>query len=87
MSGTRAELATQALLAHSPVVLVTRVEENSNPANIGCVPFNSFCVKCLSALCGNTIEMHLTFFMCLKYTNKKNTKFSNYNSACKIFQL
>ena len=27
MSGTRAELATQALVAHSPVVPVTRVEE------------------------------------------------------------
>ena len=54
MSATRDELATQALVAHLPVVLVTRVEENSNPANIGCVPFNSFCVKCLSALCGNT---------------------------------
>ena len=64
MSGTRAELATQALVAHSPVVLVTRVEENSNPANIGCVPFNSFCVKCLSALCGNTDRDAFNFFLC-----------------------
>ena len=53
MSGTRAELATQALVAHSPVVLVTRVEENSNPANTDRVPFNSFRVKCQSALCDN----------------------------------
>ena len=65
MSGTRAELATQALIAHSPAVLVTRVEENSNLANTDFVPFNSFCVKCLSALCGDTDSDAVNCIVCL----------------------
>ena len=47
MSGTGAQLATRALIAHLLEVLVTRVEENSNPANADCVPFNSFCPRSL----------------------------------------
>ena len=42
MSRTRAELTTRALIAHSPAVLVTRVEENSNIVNTDWVPFNFF---------------------------------------------
>ena len=33
MSGTQAELATRALIAHSTAVLVTRVEEKCYPAD------------------------------------------------------
>ena len=58
MSGTRAELATQALVAHSPVVLVTRVEESSNPANI----VSNAWVHCVAT----QIETHLTFFYVFK---------------------
>ena len=36
MSGTQAEVATRALVAQSPIVLVTRVEESSNAANTDC---------------------------------------------------
>ena len=40
MSRTRAELTTRALIAHSPAVLVTRVEENSKIANTDQVPLD-----------------------------------------------
>ena len=38
MSGTWAELVTQALIAHSPAVLVTRVEESWYPAETDGMP-------------------------------------------------
>ena len=65
MSGTGAELATRALIAHLPAVLITRVEENSILANTDCVPLVSFGIKCLNALCGNTDSDAVNCIVCL----------------------
>ena len=46
MSGTRAELVTQVLIAHSPAVLVTRVEESWYPAETDGMPF-VICTLCV----------------------------------------
>ena len=40
MISTQTELSTRALKAHSPVILVTRVEENSKITNTDQVPFD-----------------------------------------------
>ena len=50
MSGTRAELVTQALIAHSPAVFVTRVEESWYPAETDGIPF-VICTLCVWEKC------------------------------------